>query len=272
MPIYNAAGAIENSLLSAIKQDYENKEIIVIDGGSTDGTQEIIELYRNEVAYYISESDRGISDAINKGVHAATGQVIAYLAAGDWFANSHVLTDAMQSMNTQDDAYVADLLFNRGHKWVRMHSNPDLTQLYRYCSIFAPATFIKKNIYEEVGGYSEEFISSADYDFWLKMYTSGMRIHFGNQIITLMADGGISSDPTKYGFKENRKIQIKYGASPLHATFRYYRNTVVYKCVYLMRTLGIEEYIRRLLKPSTTGLSEQELLEKGIDVKTPWFL
>lgn len=100
---------------------------------------------------------------------------------------------------------------------------------------------------------------------------------FGKRLlITLMADEGISSNPTKYGlkygFKENRKIQIKYDASPLHAIFRYYRNMVACKCVRLLRAIGMEEYIRRLLKPSTTGLSKQELLEKGIDLRTPCFL
>ena len=81
---YNSEVHLEEAILSVISQPYINKEYIVIDGGSTDGTLKIIEKYRNKIDYYISEPDKGISDAFNKGIKAATGDLIGILNSDDF--------------------------------------------------------------------------------------------------------------------------------------------------------------------------------------------
>ena len=88
---YNAVLTIEQTILSVINQTYPNVEYIIIDGGSTDGTVDIIKKYANKIAYWVSEPDKGIYDAMNKGGLKATGDFIQFLNAGDWFENEYVI-------------------------------------------------------------------------------------------------------------------------------------------------------------------------------------
>lgn len=89
---YNAAGFIEETIKSVVSQDYGNIEYIVIDGGSTDGTQDIIKKYSDSIDYFVSEPDRGIYDAMNKGISAATGDYINFMNGGDIFFNRNVVS------------------------------------------------------------------------------------------------------------------------------------------------------------------------------------
>ena len=88
---YNAVLTIEQTILSVINQTYPNVEYIIIDGGSTDGTVDIIKKYADKIAYWVSEPDKGIYDAMNKRWLKATGDFIQFLNAGDWFENEHVI-------------------------------------------------------------------------------------------------------------------------------------------------------------------------------------
>lgn len=90
--VYNAVDTIESTLLSVLMQDYDNVEYVVIDGGSTDGTLEIIDRYRERISYMVSERDGGIYEAMNKGVRAATGKWIGVMNAGDVFSSDDVLS------------------------------------------------------------------------------------------------------------------------------------------------------------------------------------
>lgn len=82
---YNAVSTIEQTILSVINQTYSNIEYIIIDGGSTDGTIDIIRRYEDKIAYWVSEPDRGIYDAMNKGASKANGEYIAFLNSDDWY-------------------------------------------------------------------------------------------------------------------------------------------------------------------------------------------
>lgn len=92
---YNAADTIEKTMLSVLNQTYHDIEYIIIDGGSTDGTVEIIRKYADRIAYWVSEPDKGIYDAMNKGIKVATGEWINFMNAGDSFVNSNVLDRLM---------------------------------------------------------------------------------------------------------------------------------------------------------------------------------
>lgn len=88
---YNAADTIEKTMLSVLNQTYHDIEYIIIDGGSTDGTVEIIRKYADRIAYWVSEPDKGIYDAMNKGIKVATGEWINFMNAGDEFVDANVL-------------------------------------------------------------------------------------------------------------------------------------------------------------------------------------
>lgn len=99
---YNAVTEIERTIQSVIGQSYPNIEYIIIDGGSKDGTVDLIRKYADKLAYWISEPDKGIYDAMNKGIAVSTGDWICFLNAGDWFAGTRVLAEVGQeAQNTQ---------------------------------------------------------------------------------------------------------------------------------------------------------------------------
>lgn len=88
---YNAAKTIEQTIQSVVNQTYDNIEYIIIDGGSTDGTVDIIKKYEDKIAYWVSEPDKGIYDAMNKGILKASGEYIYFLGADDWLYNESVM-------------------------------------------------------------------------------------------------------------------------------------------------------------------------------------
>ena len=100
---YNAADTIEKTILSVLNQTYHDIEYIIIDGGSTDGTVEIIRKYADKIAYWVSEPDKGIYDAMNKGIEVATGEWINFMNAGDRFYKSDVIKLIFDNMNCYDD-------------------------------------------------------------------------------------------------------------------------------------------------------------------------
>jgi len=110
--VWNNAATIKDAIESVLSQTYDNIEYIVIDGASTDGTVEIIKSYGDKIAAFVSEPDRGLYDAMNKGIALATGDIVGILNSDDFYINSHVLEDvALAFEQSQCDALFADLVF-----------------------------------------------------------------------------------------------------------------------------------------------------------------
>lgn len=110
---YNAVLTIEQTILSVINQTYPNVEYIIIDGGSTDGTVDIIKKYEDKIAYWVSEPDKGIYDAMNKGGLKATGDFIQFLNAGDWFENEYVIEKIFKDWYKRVDVIYGDMIIRR---------------------------------------------------------------------------------------------------------------------------------------------------------------
>ena len=105
---YNIVSSIEKTILSVISQTYSNIEYIVIDGGSTDGTVDIIKKYSNKISYWVSERDKGIYDAMNKGIEAATGDWINFMNAGDLFFHNNVISEIIPFLDNNVDIIYGD--------------------------------------------------------------------------------------------------------------------------------------------------------------------
>ena len=110
---YNAVSTIEQTILSVINQTYPNVEYIIIDGGSTDGTVDIIKKYADKIAYWVSEPDKGIYDAMNKGGLKTTGDFIQFLNAGDWLENEHVIEKIFKDWFKRVDVIYGDMIIRR---------------------------------------------------------------------------------------------------------------------------------------------------------------
>lgn len=200
---YNAAKTIERTMLSVLNQSYKNIEYLIIDGQSTDGTQQLIEKYRDEIDYYVSEPDRGIYDAMNKGISHATGDVVGIINSDDWYE-----TDAVEKITKRFRETDADVVF--GEIWLI-----DFNDKKKSCSSHSklpphPAMFVKRNIYEKYGVYDTKYEIAADYELTLRLAAGGVRFEGISDIISNFRTSGISNIKKMECIEETYRIQLKY--------------------------------------------------------------
>ena len=176
--VYNGERHLEQTIRSVVGQSYGNIEYILVDGGSTDGTLDIIRKYEDRIDYWISEPDRGISDAMNKGTRLATGDIVAHLHADDYYPDESVvssvhgafvdhkeagwLTGGMYLVNTAGDR-TAEIR-------VRKYS---YDRLKKANIILHPATFVRREAFEKVGAFDLSYRYAMDYDLWLRLGAMG---------------------------------------------------------------------------------------------------
>jgi glycosyltransferase involved in cell wall biosynthesis len=217
-PVYNAEKSIEKTILSVLRQREYIFQYIIIDGGSTDKTLSIIEKYQDQIDLLISEKDKGISDAFNKGIQLSEGDLIGIVAAND-----QLIKDSLPSIVRLYDG-VSDLIcgniidFN-GIRYRRRSSDPDLSKLKMGTSIMHPATFIRKDAYSKYGLYSLQYKCAMDRELLLRFFIKGAKFQIVNVDFSFFDScGGISSsNPTKFAFPEDCDISIKYGMSQIQA-------------------------------------------------------
>jgi len=202
--VYNNKNYIADCIESVISQSYQEIEHIVIDGGSTDGTKEILENYRLRVTHYISEPDNGMYDAINKGISLASGDIIGLLHSDDLFADKNVIADiAATFIKRSADGVFGNLLYvdrsnilNIVRYW---KSSPFIIKnLKKGWMPPHPTLFLKKDIVNKIGFYNTKYKIAADYDFMLRALTTpGLRFEYIPSVITHMRTGGASNKSVK---------------------------------------------------------------------------
>lgn len=173
--VYNAKDTVVNAIESVLNQSYSNVETIVIDGGSTDGTKEIIEEYRDRLDLFISEPDNGIYDAFNKGIKYATGDIVGFLNADDLYDNIGVLSCIAEAFSTSGiEAVYGDLVYV-------YQAEPDKVIRYWKSGTYSlsklkygwmpphPTFYVRRSIYEMVGGFDVSFHIASDYDCMLRI-------------------------------------------------------------------------------------------------------
>ncbi|MEI7689100.1 MAG: glycosyltransferase family 2 protein [Candidatus Nomurabacteria bacterium] len=201
---YNSAKTIEKTILSVLNQTYKNIEYIIIDGGSTDGTIDIIKKYQDKISYWVSEKDNGISDAFNKGILASSGEIIGIINSDDWYEKNAVTIIRDLDFKNKADLYIGALKY-----WKNKNTSivilPDLhykkTISFRMPHLNHPSSFIKKNTYDEIGLFNTRYKYAMDYDLFIRAYINNKKIIFTNKIISNMLTGGVS--------KINEKKHIK---------------------------------------------------------------
>ena len=194
---YNSQKTIQDCLQSLIDQTYDNIEHIVVDGGSTDNTVEIIK-NSSSVTKWISESNRGIFDALNKGIKLSTGMVICFLHADDTFASNTVLgkiANAFENKTVYGVYGNLDYIGKGGkvvRKWRSKQYHPkDIRNGWMPPH---PTLFLKRKVYEELGNYDVRFKIADDYDYILRILTHwNYDIRYLPFVITNMQIGGASN-------------------------------------------------------------------------------
>ena len=172
-PSYNQVRYLEDTIQSVLQQDYPNIEYIIVDGGSTDGSREIIERYKNKLAWWVSESDQGQADAINKGFRKASGEVIAWLNSDDLYlpgaisAAVELFQENPAAGVIYGDAVSADAdgrLLNE-----LRFSNWGTQEFLQFNIICQPAVFMKRTIVEKVGYLDSSYHFFLDHQLWIRL-------------------------------------------------------------------------------------------------------
>ncbi|WP_457595024.1 glycosyltransferase family 2 protein [Hydrogenimonas sp.] len=195
--VFNGKGNLENTIKSVLAQKYTNIEYIIIDGGSTDGTVDIIKKYEDKISYWVSEKDNGISDAFNKGLAQATGEYILMLNCGDTLISDTAidvdkLTEncitAFQSITPYGNIFPAGYVYSNE----KGRSFSLLQKMIQNAMLSHQATFVPKSVYEEIGGYNQEYRIRMDFEFFLRA-SQKFEIKFFPQPIVIYLTDGISS-------------------------------------------------------------------------------
>lgn len=163
---YNCADAIERTIRSVLSQRYTDFEYIIIDGGSTDGTADIICRHNPHLAYWVSEKDRGISDAFNKGIAVAKGKYINLLNAGDSFASMHTLEELAPHLTSP----IVTFRYKEetSGEYSRLMDEGE-TDIEKKALLGHQATFVHRDVYRTMGGYNGSYKIRMDFDFFLRV-------------------------------------------------------------------------------------------------------
>ncbi|MDD6224288.1 MAG: glycosyltransferase family 2 protein [bacterium] len=215
---YNSEATITDTLESVLKQTYTNYEYLIIDGKSKDSTLDIVKSYEsrfNKKLKYISEKDRGLYDAMNKGIKMATGDIIGIINSDDILASKNTLKTIAETFEkTQCDATYSNLEIRDENlkKVIRIFS-PKKGDYKLGWHPPHPTLYVKKEIYDKHGLYNQEFRIAADYDFMLRiMKDKSIKFYFIDKVLVHMREGGVSTNGLKgyyKSFKESYRVLKK---------------------------------------------------------------
>ncbi len=220
---YNREVSIRDTIESVLSQDYPDIEYIVVDGASNDNSLGIINEYKGRITTIISESDMGMYEGINKGLRAATGDIIGLIHSDDFFYSKDTISEIIQQIQQQSaDIIYGDGLFVdpinttkiirnwRSGKYKKRNMRNGWLPLH-------PTVYIRKECFDQMGIYNETYKIAADSDFLIRyMYNANFKVTYYNKYVVKMRMGGVSTDPCKMIQKwvEDIRLYRSHGFNP----------------------------------------------------------
>lgn len=210
--VYNGVAHLEETILSVIGQTYDNVEYIIIDGGSTDGTLEIIRRYKHAIDYWVSEKDRGIYDAMNKGIGLVynADSLINFMNSDDQFHDTDVCSLIALDYNNEDFIYGKIRLDDEEFS---ISSGQEVTRntLAFFTICHHQSIFTKRSVFFDIGIFSLNYTISSDYDFVVRCFlNSTAKKKYTNNVIAIMKIGGVSNTKVLQAFSEKFIIISKH--------------------------------------------------------------
>lgn len=229
IPVLDGATVLEENLQSILAQEDNDLEIIVIDGGSKDGTLDIVKKYNEHIAYFESGKDVNLSDAFNRGVARSSGDLVAILNSDDNWQ-----TDTVKSVRNAYNAcpsagvYFGKIRFldeTTNQSYIR---SPNLSNLRKRMSVFHPALFIKKSTYSKVGKYSTDYKFAMDSEWVHRAVKANIKFHEVDMPLANMRLGGLSDSNFVASLKEYRKSTLQHNlGTPLQTNFYFVQHLIV---------------------------------------------
>ena len=244
--VYNDVSCIEKTMQSVIRQNYASVEYIVIDGGSVDGTVDVIKKNENQIAYWISEPDGGIYEAMNKAIARATGEWVCFMNSGDYFCNDDVLKDIFQDSDFDevDVVYGNSVMEKKNSRKVRLPVVKPVEDLwkgavFRHGAMFTRLEYHKKYPFKETAAYR----ICADYDFIYQLYLDKCHMLFVDVDVLVFKQTGVSANWLK-NVKDNRMVVLSYPHTLKQTIWHNYK---ILKVLFLQVTKKILLSILRFL-------------------------
>ena len=211
--VWNNESTIKDAIDSVLKQDYKNIEYIIIDGASSDNTVDIIKSYGDKISHFISEPDKGLYDAMNKGIELASGDIIGILNSDDFYIDETIISTVVKTFNENDiGATFADLVYVKPediHTIVRKYSSKDFTP-HKFAYGWMPAHptfFLDKKYYDMYGTYKTDYKIAADYELLIRMlYLNKIPYNYIPKTLITMRLGGVSTNSLKSTIILNQEI------------------------------------------------------------------
>lgn len=205
--VYNGEVHLEQTINSVLNQTYTNIEYIIIDGGSKDNTLSIIKKYEHRIAYWVSEKDKGISDAFNKGIAKATGEVVGIINADDWY-EPNTISLVASSIQDYDVAYGDVQYWSNAKKSFLQKGSVE--HLEQQVSVIHPTVFVKLDSYQKYGTFNTEYKCAMDYELLLRLKVNGSKFVYIPSVLANMRWEGLSDKKWMLGCKETLKIKNHY--------------------------------------------------------------
>jgi len=201
--VYNNVSHIKETIQSVLLQKYTNIEYIVIDGESDDGTLEILDEFSSDISILLIEPDKGIYDALNKGISLSNGEIVGFLHSGDFYANNNVILD------------IANLFTNKGSEvvygdldYVNSNNTQSIVRSWKAGNFYKkklkygwmpphPAFYAKRDLYINSGGFNLAFKIAADYDCMIRFLQQDILISYIPKVLVKMRIGGVSNKSLK---------------------------------------------------------------------------
>lgn len=239
-PSYNQAAFLERTILSVLNQNYPNLEYIIIDGGSQDGSVEIIKKYEKYLSYWVSEPDNGQANALNKGFRIASGELVGWQNSDDIFLPSSFINVANAYLkNKKFDLFFGNILFLNEFDEVindlRFVPFNYYSLLYEGTVLSNQAAFWKRELFEKYGFFNERYQFCMDYEFWVRIgkdskfyfihkHLGGFRLHQTSKTTTI-AESGLQEH---YSILEDMGIEHSSMQSRLIRLYYLFRRTLYY--------------------------------------------
>jgi glycosyltransferase involved in cell wall biosynthesis len=220
---------------SVAGQTYPNKELIVVDGGSTDGTVDILEAENDKIAYWESKPDRGIYHAWNKALKYAEGEWICFLGADDYFATPDSLSELSSELEVGTDFIFGRIAIVDENDRILTIYGPmwNWERMKRYQVVSHAGALHHRSVFERYGKFDEKYRVSGDYEFFLRVGAAA-KTSYVPKVIVHFKTGGVSQRLLRRTFRENRQIQSVH---PEIGPYRAWTNYAIAECKALLRML-----------------------------------
>lgn len=271
--VFNEVNHIRETMESFFSQTWEDKEYIIIDGGSTDGTADIIREYSDRLAYWCSEKDNGIYDAMNKGIGHCSGDWINILNCGDVYCNADVLKDAMTHTDTADtDVLYGNAIVNNGIQNNYLEAGDNIDELnfraiYRHGCSFVRTEIQKKFYYDT--SKKKDYGFALDFDVIYRMYYHGVRFKKVPLEVQTYNLGGVSDNVTKsliYNYKITTQYKKSYKKTKI-LVLGLIRHFVKDNSLFEWFRYFVFEYFLNNILPLIPSWSVRHMIMKGLGIK-----